>query len=287
MKISVITNGISQDYETCCKIMNETGVKYAEIQEVFGKRVELISLDEAREIKKLNEKYGIEVASVTTHAFVGIGVGGIEVCDDNYNKQMDLLKNGIAVAKIVDAKHVRAMCFAKHMVMYGYHGSDEWNAGGNKAWPKFIELYRPIAKLAEDEGISLIVENGFNGMLTSGFLAKKFIDDLASPAVSILWDPANALYVGDIAYPDAYNLIKEHLGHVHIKDMNVNPVESWADVTPIGRGQLAQYLVRIADALKKDGYDGFVSLENIYRPDGGDYVDGYRIDIPTLKEIFE
>ena len=54
----------------------------------------------------------------------------------------------------------------------------------------------------------------------------------------------------------------------------------------IGRGDLAPYLTRIAKALRDDGYDGFVSLENIYRPEGKDYVDGYRIDIETLKEIF-
>ena len=82
MKISVITNGISQDYETACQIMNETGVKYAELQEAYGKRVEYLTLDDARKIKALNDQYGIEVASVTTHAFVGIGVGGIEVGDE-------------------------------------------------------------------------------------------------------------------------------------------------------------------------------------------------------------
>ena len=286
MKISVITNGISQDYKTVCEVMNKTGVKYAELQEVFGKRVELLTEEEAFEIKKLNEKYGIEVASVTTHAFVGIGVATLEVNDETYNKQMDLLKNGIKVAKIVGAKNVRSMCFAKHMVMNGFHGSDQWNAGGNKAWPKFIELYRPIAKLAEQENISLTVENGFNGMITSGFLGKKFIEDLGSKNVTILWDPANALYVGDVAYPTAYNQLRPITNHIHIKDMIVDPIESWADVTPVGRGQLAPYLIRIADALRADKFDGFVSLENIYRPDGGDYIDGYYIDIETIKEIF-
>ena len=286
MKISVITNGISQDYETACKIMNETGVKYAELQEAYGKRVEYLTLDDARKIHALNEKYGIKVASVTTHAFVGIPVGSLEVGDAKYNEQMNLLKNGIAIAKIVGADHVRAMCFSRQIVMWGKNGADEWNAGGNKAWPKFIELYRPIAKLAEEEGISLIVENGFNGMLTSAYTARKFIEDLGSKSVRILWDPANAAWVGDIAYPDGYNEVKECLAHVHIKDMLLDPIRSTAEVVALGRGQIAQYCERIAAALRADGYDGYVSLENIYRPEGGEYVDGYREDIVTLKEIF-
>lgn len=286
MKISAITNGISQDYETACQLMNETGVKYAELQEAYGKRVEYLTLDDARKIKALNDQYDIEVASVTTHAFVGIGVGGIEVGDEKYQEQMALLKNGIEIAKIVGAKHVRAMCFARQIVMWGKNGADQWNAGGNKAWPKFIELYRPIAKLAEEEGISLIVENGFNGMLTSAYTARRFIEDLGSPNVSVLWDPANAAWVGDIAYPNGYEEVKNCLGHVHIKDMLLDPIRSTAEVVAIGRGDLAPYLTRIAKALRDDGYDGFVSLENIYRPEGKDYVDGYRIDIETLKEIF-
>lgn len=287
MKISVITNGISQDYETACQIMNETGVKYAELQEAYGKRVEYLTLDDAHKIKALSDQYGIEVACVTTHAFVGIGVGGIEVGDEKYQEQMALLKNGIEIAKIVGAKHVRAMCFARQIVMWGKNGADQWNAGGNKAWPKLIELYRPIAKLAEAEGVSLIVENGFNGMLTSAYTARRFIEDLGNSHVSVLWDPANAAWVGDIAYPNGYEEVKNCLGHVHIKDMLLDPVRSTAEVVAIGRGDLAPYLTRIAKALRDDGYDGFVSLENIYRPEGKDYVDGYRIDIATLKEIFE
>lgn len=68
MKISVITNGISQDYKTCCKVMNETGVQYAELQEIYGKRVELLTEEEAQKIRTLNEQYGIKPVSVTTHA---------------------------------------------------------------------------------------------------------------------------------------------------------------------------------------------------------------------------
>lgn len=286
MKISVITNGISQDYETCCKVMNETGVRYGELQEAFGKRVELFSMDEAKQIRALNEKYGISTPIVSTHAFVGIPVGGIEVGDAAYQKQMELLKTGIAVARIVGTKMVRAMSFAKQTVIWGYHGCDQWNANNNVTWGKLLELYKPIAKLVEDEGIDLVIETGFNAMVTSGYLGRRFVTDLGSRNVSILWDPANSLYVGDVSYPDAYDRLKGIARHVHIKDVIVNPVESLADVTPIGRGMLAPYLLRIADALRRDDYQGYVSLENIYRPDGGDYIDGYRIDIETMKEIF-
>jgi len=39
MKIGVITNGISEDLEYALKVMNKTGVKYAELQFVWDKQV--------------------------------------------------------------------------------------------------------------------------------------------------------------------------------------------------------------------------------------------------------
>jgi len=286
MKISVITNGISSDYETCCKVMNETGVKYAEIQNVWDIPVESLTYEQAMEIKRLNDKYGIEPVSITTHAFAGIGVMDLEISDARYEKHMNLLKNGIKIAKIVGAPQVRAMPFTKTIVLKGFHGSDKWNAGGNKAWPKFIELFRPIAELAVQENITITVENGFNAMIISGYQCRQFIEELNCEKIKILWDPANALYYGDIAYPDAYNEIRNYLGHVHIKDLNCSIIEGWVDIKNIGHGQMAQYLDDIREALERDGYDGYVSLENIFRPEGGDFKDGYYLDIKELQKRF-
>lgn len=287
MKISVITNGISQDYETCCQVMNKTGVKYAELQEIYGKRVEYLTEEEMYRVKQLNEQYDIEPISITTHAFAGVGVMDLNIGDETYEAHMNLLKNGIKFAKIVGAPQVRAMPFTKAIVLHGAHGSDQWNAGGNKAWPKFIELYRPIAKLAEAENITITVENGFNAMIVSGYQCRKFIEQLGCEHIKILWDPANALYYGDIPYPNAYQEVRDYLGHVHIKDLNCSLIEGWVDIKNIGHGTMAPYLDDIRTALELDGYDGYISLENIYRPDGGDYIDGYYLDIPELKKRFE
>lgn len=286
MQISVITNGISQNYETCCKIMNETGVQFAELQEVFGNRVELLTEQEAMRIKTLNRQYGITPVSVTTHAFAGIDVMQVETGDMVYEGQMALLRNGIQIAKIVGAPQVRVMPFAKTIVLYGAHGADQWNAGGNKAWPKLIELFRPIAALAVMEDVTITVENGLNAMLVSGYQCRRFIEELGCDRIRILWDPANALYYGDVPYPSAYNEVKKYLAHVHMKDLTCSIIEGWVDICNIGHGMMAPYMDDIRSALERDGYPGWISLENIFRPDGGDFLDGYRMDIHELKKRF-
>lgn len=287
MRIAVITNGISEDYEKACKVMKDTEIGYADIQNVFNKPVEKITMNEAEKIKKYSLEYGITPSSITSHAFAGIPVKSIEVNDSKYTEQLLLLKNAIKVAKFLGVKQVRSMVFSKEIVTFGSNGADKWNSGGNKSWPKFLKLYEPVIKLAEDEGVDLCFENGFNGMISSTYLAKKMINDLGSPEhLKFIWDPGNALYYGEKPTVEVYEQIKKHLANIHIKDLKIDTIKSEVEARPIGSGQIAPYLLDLATALRKDDYKGFVTLENFYRPEGKDFVDGYHTDIPQMKKIF-
>jgi len=286
VKIAAINNGISSDFETCCRVLKETGVKYIEIQNVNKTPVECLTVEDAKEWKRLVDQYDITPVIVTTHAFAGVAVNAVEVEDGIYASHMALLKNGIAQAKVLGAGMVRSMVFTKAIVTWGFHGADVWNAGGNKSWVKFIKLFEPIAQLAEDEGIDVVVENGFNAMITSAFLSRKMIDELGSRRIKLLWDPCNAIYYHEFPTVEVYESIREVIGHIHIKDAKMDAIKSEVDFRAIGRGMMAPYLFDLADALRRDDYSGYISLENALRPEGGDFIDGYYRDIPKLTEIF-
>jgi len=49
---------------------------------------------------------------------------------------------------------------------------------------------------------------------------------------------------------------------------------------------MAPYLEPLAKALKSDGYKGAISLESVYRPDGGTFEDEFRASIDTMKRLF-
>lgn len=286
MKIGAIIDGISSDCATVCEVLKDTGVRYAEFQSCNGKRIEQNTVAEAKECRNLLDAQGIAAACVTTHAFVGIPVSTIEIGDNEYGRQLDLLKNGIAIARELGAPFVRTMTFTKTIVTWGYHGADKWNAGENKSWGKFIDLFRPLVELAESEDIDLLVENCFNSMNTSAALTKKMIEDLDTDRVKLLWDPANAFIYHEFPTLDVYESVKHLIAHIHIKDAIVDSIMSTVDFCPIGSGMFAPYLSELAGALRRDGYDGVISLENVYRPDGQDFIDGYYTDIPALKRIF-
>jgi sugar phosphate isomerase/epimerase len=117
-------------------------------------------------------------------------------------------------------------------------------------------------------------------------LARKLIEDLGTNHLKVIWDIPNTLYCTDIPYPDAYEEIKEYLGHIHIKDCKANISRATVQFCPLGDGNMAPYLEGIAGALKRDKYQGVVSLESVYRPDNGDFEDGFRECWPRLQKLF-
>jgi len=286
MKIGIITDGISEDFEDTLKVMNKTEVKYAELQFVWGKEVGDHTPEEINKIKKLVDFYGVKVSCISRHNFNGLSIMDTEVGDENYNQHMAYLKKTIDMAKALGTRLVRVMTFNKQMVIWGTNGADTWLAGGNKSWNKFLKLFEKPIILAEDEDIVLVMETGINAMIGSGFLARKMIEDLGTKHLKVLWDVANSLYCADIPFPDAYVEIRDYLGHIHMKDMKVDIQKATVNFRSLGRGDLAPYLEDIANALRKDKYDGIISYESVYRPDGGTFEDGYYKSIEVMKELF-
>ena len=48
------------------------------------------------------------------------------------------------------------------------------------------------------------------------------------------------------------------------------------DFCALRQGQMDAYYNDIVDALKRDGYEGAISLESVYTPVGGTREDGFR-----------
>jgi hypothetical protein len=49
---------------------------------------------------------------------------------------------------------------------------------------------------------------------------------------------------------------------------------------------LADQFQPMADALRRDGYDGVISFESVYHPGNGNFEDGFRQSIDLFKKIF-
>jgi sugar phosphate isomerase/epimerase len=286
MKLGVMTNGVSEDFEYALSTMKKDGLRYAELQFIWGVEIGDHTEDQNRMIKELLNKYNIEVSVISKHNFMAMPVMTTDVNDEAYKKQIDNLKKCIELAKYFGTRLVRTMTFAKQMTIWGYHGASRWMAGYNKSWDKLLKLFEKPIELAELNDIDLVMETGTNAMVTSGYLARKLIDDFGTKHLKVLWDICNTLYCADKPYPDGYEAIKGYIGHIHIKDAHIKINRATIDFCPLGTGDMAPYLKDIAEALKKDNYNGVISMESVYQPDNGTFEDGYRAQVETFKEIF-
>ena len=286
MKLGVICDGISRDLAHTLEVMDEFDLEYAELQYVGDKEVGDHSREEIAGIKALLEAHGKPVSCLSRHVFAGMTTAN-RPGDDLHTRHMDALKRVIEMAHEVGSPLVRIMTSKKEQILWGRNGAEQWNVARG-AWDTLPPLIAPAVELARSEGLTLVVETGNGTMVNSNYTARKLIDDLdARDALKVLWDPANNCWCHELAYPDGYEEVRDgYLGHVHIKDVKVDTPRATLEVREMGKGQLADLFEPMADALRSDGYEGVISLESVYRPEGGDFEAGFRRCIGPFKEIF-
>jgi sugar phosphate isomerase/epimerase len=284
-KPGVISSNIGQELEYALAETRDLGVKHAELQYVWNKEVGDLDDAELARAQSLFAQYKIEVCCVSRHIFAGLLVGQSEIGQDAHNSQMTALQRCIDTAKALDCQLVRIMSFRKEMILFGSGGSEIWNVMKG-AWEKLKLLLAPAVELAEDQRITLVVETGNNGMINSGYLAKKLIDEMGSERLRILWDPANCLYSNEPAYPDGYEAVRGYVSHIHMKDCRVDISKATLDQCRFGEGQMAKYFEDISRALRRDNYQGVVALEGVFRPDGKTFEDGFRSSVGEFLRIF-
>jgi sugar phosphate isomerase/epimerase len=284
-RLGAITSNISQELGYALTVLQEFGLHYAELQYVWDKEVGDLDDAQVGRVQELVARHKIQVCCISRHIFAGLLVAQTEIGQEAHTRQMTALRRCIDMAKALNCSLVRIMSFHKEMILFGSGGSEIWNVTKG-AWDKLKLLLAPAIELAQDRGITLVVETGNNGMINSGYLAKKLIDELGSKHLRILWDPANSLYSNEHSYPDGYDAVRAYLAHIHLKDCRVDIPKATVDQCRFGDGQMAEYFADIARALTRDNYQGIAVLEGVYRPEGKTFEDGFRASIGEFKRIF-
>lgn len=286
MKLGVICDGISRDLNHAVDVMDEFDLEYAELQFVGEKEVGDHTAAEITDIDQLLRDRGKPVSCLSRHVFAGMSTAN-KPGDELHSKHMDALKRVIDMAHVLGSPLVRIMTNKKEQILWGVGGAEKWNVA-HGAWDATLTLIAPAVELARKENIKLVVETGNGTMVNSNYTARKLIDDLnAKDVLQVLWDPANNCWCHERAWPDGYNEVAEgYLGHVHIKDVQVDTPKATLEVRKMGEGQLAKQFQPLAAALKSDSYEGVISFESVYHPGNGDFEDGFRQCVGLFKDLF-
>ena len=139
--------------------MNKAGLKYAELQFLWDKEIGDQTPEEIQKIRDLVAQYQVEVSCVSRHNFAGLPVMEIEPEDAIYKEHMAGLQRCIHIAQTLGTHLVRIMSYRKEMIIFGANGAEEWIASTG-AWDRLLKLMEAPVKLAEAEGVTLVVETG-------------------------------------------------------------------------------------------------------------------------------
>ena len=278
-KLGTITDGISRDFEYALDTMVATGLEYVELQYLWEKQVGDLTDADIERVKKLIEERNLKVSCISHHNLSALPVD-TAVDAPAYRGHIETLQRCIEVAQALGTNLVRIFSFRKEMVLFG---AEPIISEG--AWTTVLNRLEEPLRIADAAGITLVIETAISGNVTSAHLARKLIDELDAPHLKVLWDPCSSLYCTEIPYPDGYEIIREYIAHVHLKDGVVNLPAATFDFCAMRQGQMDPYYNDIVNALKRDGYDGAISLESVYTPVGGTREDGFRESLPVFMEL--
>ncbi len=213
----------------------------------------------AGELRKEADRVGIAIANYTIYAdFLG-GSGG------DLKAEIERVKREVDIAAILGAPGMR------HDATGGFPAGHVGPKGFDDALPRLAEGCRAVTEYAAAKGIKTMVENhGY--FCQDSERVEKLINKVAHPNFGVLIDMGNFLCV-DENPGIAAGRLSRYAFHAHAKDFHVKPGnslppgEGWfvsrggnfLRGAIIGNGDVP--LAQALRALKRNGYDGVLSIE--------------------------
>lgn len=235
--ISGFSDEIDSDIKVQFEHLNKLGIKYFEPRGINGTNISALTLDEAKQLKETMDKYGINASSI------GSPIGKIGIKDE-FEPHLEKLAHTIEIAKILGTKYIRVFSFFIPKEDDPAIYRDE-----------VMARMKAMTALAGREGVILLHENEKDIYGDIAVRCKDILDTVDSDNLRAVFDPANFVQCDQVTYPDAYEMLKDHVVYMHIKDA----LFADSSVVPAGHGD--GKVRDILQALSDRDYDGFLSLE--------------------------
>ncbi len=248
-KLGVMTDEISQDFQTAVNVCQEYELSQVEIRSVWDKPPqELATDDDMNKMKTILDQADMTVSCIAS-PFLKCDLGNRE----QYQEHLGILRNCIKLAHFFDTKIIRGFTF--------------WRTGPPETvWQQILDAYEQPVKILEAEDCLIGIENEASTHIGSSAELERFLKALNTPRVQAIWDAANEVYAegGELPFPDAFNRVKDKMIHMHVKDAVKNE-RGEAECVRVGEGGYIDYPAQF-QALLDMGYEGAVSLETHWRP---------------------
>lgn len=257
--------GYTDDLDSICQILKANDIRYLELWPLNcvtteGRQADL-RLFRDRDLartKEILDRHGIQVCCVS---FGGAFDPALAADAELYAEE---LTRAVEAADFFGAALVNHYC---HLISH----SDTVD-GTLLDW-----YYLKALKRAEELGITLVLENEAHDMVRTPERMKEAVTHFHSSHFKTNYDATNYFQASCEAFPAAYDILKEDIRYVHIKNGCIyrgtpGQVEEWVGGELSGvfaPGRIYYTLAEdgtvnisgILARLKRDGYEGFCTLE--------------------------
>ena len=279
-RIAAITDEFSpQDLDAALDGMAAVGMTGAEMRVVGGNNMIDLSNDEIDRVRETVTGRGMAIMSLASPLLKCVLPGSPPLdsrvqhdvfgSPHTFEDQPRLTRRAFEIADRLGARIIR---------VFSYWRTVE----PETCYDRLASALQDLADEASKRGMVIGLENEHACNVGTGGEASRLLAQLDHPALKLLWDPANASILGETPFPDGYNAVPaDRIVHVHVKDCVVTDHKpTWGPVGEMGidwRGQIA--------ALRRDGYDGWLSLETHWTGPQGDKFEASTICGRNLKQL--
>lgn len=246
---------------------------------VGGFRGKKCSGEDLRRTKKLLDKYNIGVACVTN------GDAFVKEMAEQPDRYIASMKETVRVAKELNAPFVN--CYVYYFAL-----------GHDADIKPFVKVMRPIVDYAEEMGVTVVLENEAHDASGTPEGMLKILKALNSEYFKTNFDATNYYHANVEPFPYAYEVLKDYIAYVHVKNgcrfiPEVHPdYAKGAPFAPPNNSYSIFYpplpygavnIEGLIRRLKDDGYDGFCTLEpHVHTLDK--LMEYYKVEVAYLNQ---
>jgi sugar phosphate isomerase/epimerase len=249
-KLSILTDEVSQDLGEAIRFAQEFKLDGVELRGLNGKAFKDLSLDEIRDVRQRCDDAGLAVSGAATPVFKCQLDEPAQIAE-----HVEIFKRSVEAAHALGCQVIRVFAFLRR----SHPATDDDLKRAASHFPQLLDLVR---------GTALIVglENEASCVVATGGETREFLSHLpVTPALGVVWDPCNVIYLDDVPDPVAeeFPKVADRVVHVHVKDAKRNGTKAAKECVEVGTGDIdfpGQF-----QALKARGYHGWITLETHWR----------------------
>lgn len=257
-RLGVITDEISEDFDHALSVCNELGIRDIELRSLWKTSIVELDAETLDKVATTVSDGGFSVVAIASpflkchiHGDAAAAGRTHSASATSRDEQWDILDRSFEVADRLGTKVVRAFSF--------WRVDDPISVRDEVAG-----VLREATERTRAAGKLLGLENEHACNVATGEESAWILEQVPDRTLGLIWDPGNEAALGSVPYPDGYDLVKDRIHHVHLKD--VKAISHDTSFTTMGAGAIA-YEDQFR-AFVRDGYDGVLSLETHFKVDG-------------------